>query len=66
MISLVARLADLPFRGRPGLNGALFGLGILLASSIVIPPLFWALDQLFHPAFAATGRALAWWAKLWS
>jgi hypothetical protein len=56
--SRLARLADLPFRGYPALNGALFSVVLLV---------LWFVRALLAPALGPLGHAAAWWWwKLWS
>jgi hypothetical protein len=66
MIERLARIAKRPFRGHPGFNGFLIGIGFLLLYVVVAPPLFWLIGQLFLLVLEPLGRAVAWWRKLWS
>jgi hypothetical protein len=66
MIERLVAIADRPFRGHPGFNGFLIGLGFLALYVIAAPPLFWGIERLFSPALEPLGHALAWWWKRWS
>ena len=60
---MLERLANRPFRQRPGLNGLLFGVALLVLYAILIPPLFWVVGRLFWPVLEPIGHALVWWWK---
>jgi hypothetical protein len=66
MIEWFVRLAERPFRGHPGFNGFLLGLGFLVLYVIVAPPRIWGIERLFSPVLGPVEHTVMWWWKLWS